>query len=419
VCTNPDNLGSVPLFRCVLRHVSDASTHLRLCLILRLGFSSTRLTVASAWHLRYPGLVSLRLDLLLVSRSLMTLGWIRWTSGVFSRALRSLGVLPRLEIYISAGRLGLRLHAGAKGQSLSTLAWVVPYTKPALGFMHQLGLIPLSTLVTTRLLITDGGAKMLIGLVFKVLSRIGNVTSSTLPCTRHLRSLFSRWLISFPSQYTNYGTPITPSTLDYNVFSLSNRSPSFPDPSNGAALYSPFESDSWDSPWPRDDFGTTSDAPGSLIPSKRRSNDISGIDMSPESGSIPRLCRPKSQHQITLLTILRDLQSLRCTVIDLLLAVIDGSGEFKGFRSALFSSRNNALVVKLLETLIKDEKGRSIVTDWMSPHALHLICEKIHKEMEEAKPSLRMNMGDVTPEFIEQWDIEKIMGPVARDTTRE
>jgi hypothetical protein len=53
----------------------------------------------------------------------------------------------------------------------------------------------------------------------------------------------------------------------------------------------------------------------------------------------------------------------------------------------------------------------------MSPHALHLICKKIHKEMEEAKPSLRMNMGDVTPEFIEQWDIEKIMGPVACNTT--
>ncbi|KAF8264320.1 hypothetical protein EI94DRAFT_1593629 [Lactarius quietus] len=52
----------------------------------------------------------------------------------------------------------------------------------------------------------------------------------------------------------------------------------------------------------------------------------------------------------------------------------------------------------------------------MFPHALQLVCKWIHVEMEAAKPQLRMNIGDVSSEFIEQWDIHHIMGPVACNT---
>ncbi|KAF8263752.1 hypothetical protein EI94DRAFT_1772848 [Lactarius quietus] len=53
----------------------------------------------------------------------------------------------------------------------------------------------------------------------------------------------------------------------------------------------------------------------------------------------------------------------------------------------------------------------------MFPHSLHLVCERIHAEMEAAKPHLRMSTDDVSPEFIEHWDIHHIMEPVACDTT--
>ena len=39
------------------------------------------------------------------------------------------------------------------------------------------------------------------------------------------------------------------------------------------------------------------------------------------------------------MTVLHNLQDLKCTAIDLLMAVIDGSGDFKRFRSALFTPR--------------------------------------------------------------------------------
>ncbi|KAH9172598.1 hypothetical protein EDB89DRAFT_1850933 [Lactarius sanguifluus] len=132
---------------------------------------------------------------------------------------------------------------------------------------------------------------------------------------------------------------------------------------------------------------------------------------------VGRQRRPKSQRKASLLRILRELQGLKCTVIDLLTSVIDGNGEFEGFRNALFSPRNRDSLTGLLDKLALDEKGWPILSNWMFPHALRLVCDKIHVEMETAKPHLRMNMNDVSPEFIERWDIHQIMGPVSHNIT--
>ncbi|KAI9449898.1 hypothetical protein BJY52DRAFT_1192215 [Lactarius psammicola] len=147
-------------------------------------------------------------------------------------------------------------------------------------------------------------------------------------------------------------------------------------------------------------------------------DEIEDVEMVPSiGGPIPRQRRPKSHRKGSLLTVLRDLQALKFTAIDLLMTIIDGNGEFEGFRNALFSPKNRAKLVGLLDRLLQDKKGQSIVSEWMFPHALRLVCERVHTEMDAAKPHLRMNTGDVSPEFIEHWDIHNIMGPVARDTT--
>lgn len=120
---------------------------------------------------------------------------------------------------------------------------------------------------------------------------------------------------------------------------------------------------------------------------------------------------------MSLLTILRDLQEVKHTVVDLLTLVIEGDGELGSFRNALFSPRNRASLLKLFDKLIEDDKGGPIMKDWMFPHSVLLVCGRIHAEMEDAKPLLRMNTADVTPEFIEQWDIYRIMEGVSTSTT--
>ncbi len=66
---------------------------------------------------------------------------------------------------------------------------------------------------------------------------------------------------------------------------------------------------------------------------------------------------------------------------------------------------------------MSEKQGAEILNEWMFPHAVTLVCETIHAEMEAAKPFLHMTTAETTPEFIESWDINEIMDPISEKTT--
>jgi hypothetical protein len=92
--------------------------------------------------------------------------------------------------------------------------------------------------------------------------------------------------------------------------------------------------------------------------------------------------RQRTDHRVALLGVLQQLRKLKFTVIDILTFIINGEDGFQGYHNTLFSARHHASLVGLLERLIQDKKGGPIVADWMFPHALCLVCKRIHVEME-------------------------------------
>lgn len=48
----------------------------------------------------------------------------------------------------------------------------------------------------------------------------------------------------------------------------------------------------------------------------------------------------------------------------------------------------------------------------MKPRAISYICDLIHDKMDAAKPHLQVLMHQVTPEFIDNWDLNTIMEPL-------
>ena len=123
--------------------------------------------------------------------------------------------------------------------------------------------------------------------------------------------------------------------------------------------------------------------------------------------------RVKIPKRTRMLRIIKELQELKLNTVDLLLEIIGGKDDFEGYRNALFSPKNRTSLLLLLNTLLGDEKGQPIVTTWMGLHATQIVCDKIHNEMDSAKPRLRMNTTEVTPEFLAQWDINNVMESVA------
>jgi hypothetical protein len=225
----------------------------------------------------------------------------------------------------------------------------------------------------------------------------------------------------FPSLHTNHFTPpMTPSTTDSSLSSLSNTRLFLDHSGSGLSLHSPFTTTGYQDYNFGDDIGplTISPIPSPIVPSKQKVDyieDIEDIEMDLPSGFVLRQQKLMAQCKLSLLAILCNLQELRYTTVDLLLAIVNGKGDFAGYCTALFSSRYSKSLVWLLETLLQDDKGCPIVSKWMFPHVLHLVCKRVHTEMEDAKPYLCMNMGDVSPEFIKHWDIHQIMRPVVHE----
>lgn len=114
---------------------------------------------------------------------------------------------------------------------------------------------------------------------------------------------------------------------------------------------------------------------------------------------------------------MKDLQAAKLTSIDLLQYIIEGQGAFEGYSNAFFSPRNRDALRGLLDSISNHEKGSPIFEDWVAPRAMEIVCDKIHVEMDAAKPYLKMGTKEVTPEFIAEWDIHKTMEPVAQNIT--
>jgi hypothetical protein len=71
-------------------------------------------------------------------------------------------------------------------------------------------------------------------------------------------------------------------------------------------------------------------------------------------------------------------------------------------------------ISELLDTLWNAEKFSKTFETWIESTGATYVCKMVNKEMELAKPSVRMNLKDVSPAYLQTWDVNKIiMEPMA------
>lgn len=141
------------------------------------------------------------------------------------------------------------------------------------------------------------------------------------------------------------------------------------------------------------------------------------IEAVPSMEAIPRLRKRKMTKAQAIDAVQNVLQEVGLTPAVFLLHLLNPDTSHPSARDALFHRKNEDNISKLLTAILNDEKGSRIFKKWMAPHAIDLVCELVNKEMEAAKPSLYMTTAQTTPEFVEEWDINKIMDPVAKEIT--
>ncbi|KJA22641.1 hypothetical protein HYPSUDRAFT_164247 [Hypholoma sublateritium FD-334 SS-4] len=122
----------------------------------------------------------------------------------------------------------------------------------------------------------------------------------------------------------------------------------------------------------------------------------------------------------TLLRATDTLSEAGLSPLSLLIGVLEADNNdnaLSNTRRNIFRPKNKGALVQILDLIMADRQGAETLNEWMLPHAVTLVCETIHTEMEAAKPFLHMTTAETTPEFIESWDINKIMDPISENTT--
>ena len=146
----------------------------------------------------------------------------------------------------------------------------------------------------------------------------------------------------------------------------------------------------------------------------------SGLPNSPGPAilGVQRNRKERQSKASVILSVLQMLKAIKVTATEVLELVARGSQqELAYFHSGFYATTNRVHIHELLDTIWAHPKGKIILEDWVQPHAIDLICKSVHSEMEAAKPVLRMNVSDVTPEFVSNWDIRETMEPVATKIT--
>lgn len=144
---------------------------------------------------------------------------------------------------------------------------------------------------------------------------------------------------------------------------------------------------------------------------------VESCNLSPPPSEIPRTRKKKVTTVDVIHKVIKILQGSKISLFAFLKIVLDENcNEFAYSRVAFYAGCKSQFS-ELLELFWESDKGSLLMKGWLQPHAIELVCDTIHAEMEAAKPALQMTMADVTPEFITTWDINSIMEPIAEKKT--
>ena len=140
---------------------------------------------------------------------------------------------------------------------------------------------------------------------------------------------------------------------------------------------------------------------------------IADSDKSIPSSKASQKRKPRVPKVDTVKFVLKHLHDTRISLMDLLFTILSGD-DFDWYRLRFLSDSRR--INDLLNLLWNNKKSKPIFGDWFKDHGIDHICNLVSREMEAAKPMLKMDLKEVSPEFLEHWDLNSIMDPVVSVT---
>ncbi|KAH6911331.1 hypothetical protein BKA70DRAFT_1560410 [Coprinopsis sp. MPI-PUGE-AT-0042] len=133
--------------------------------------------------------------------------------------------------------------------------------------------------------------------------------------------------------------------------------------------------------------------------------------------SVPRTYRKRKDKASVIDEALRSLGDVSVSLTELFLTVLDPKNlHFECHRNRMLESRNHLRLESILNLLKDNDQTKDMFMKWMTPISKELVLSTIEKELDSAKPFLKLYSTEVTPEFTEDWDLSDLMAPVEKLT---
>ncbi|KAK0452172.1 uncharacterized protein EV420DRAFT_1482256 [Desarmillaria tabescens] len=93
----------------------------------------------------------------------------------------------------------------------------------------------------------------------------------------------------------------------------------------------------------------------------------------------------------------------------------NSGGVFTEFQRHFFRETSKQFE-KLLDIFWANPKAKAKFSEWMLPHAVSMVKNCVHDEMEQAKPYFRTSTDEMMPEFLATWNIQNKVSLINMDT---
>ncbi|KAH6895069.1 hypothetical protein BKA70DRAFT_1407238 [Coprinopsis sp. MPI-PUGE-AT-0042] len=133
--------------------------------------------------------------------------------------------------------------------------------------------------------------------------------------------------------------------------------------------------------------------------------------------SVPQTYRKRKDKASVIDEALRSLGDVSVSLAELFLTVLDPKNlHFECHHNRMLESRNHLRLESILNLLKDNDQTKDMFMKWMTPISKELVLSTIEKELDSAKPFLKLYSTEVTPEFTEDWDLSDLMAPVEKLT---
>ncbi|KZT24745.1 hypothetical protein NEOLEDRAFT_1148541 [Neolentinus lepideus HHB14362 ss-1] len=116
--------------------------------------------------------------------------------------------------------------------------------------------------------------------------------------------------------------------------------------------------------------------------------------------------RLKTEHVHAVLNFLPDVNLTIWEVVEHVL--VDPDCQFDQLRTSLYgNTTRQSWLPQIFKPVMNDEKlGRSILQQWMLPHAIQLMSSSVYDEMDHICNKLHIEVKRMTPKILEEWTVE-------------